>query len=164
MADDFARKPARLESGRAAARNVDLGYGGFQSTYGKGRLGTSEIPRREAGSALLPGSVRNESRPHQQLSGNKSKSQPKSGRKDQPNFNAMAMEPLGNIAGVAASFVGAITTAGAAVFGWYIGHLYDGTVVPLLGGYVVLGGLSLVIILITERGRLFKTHHASPTH
>ncbi len=81
-----------------------------------------------------------------------------------PNFNAMAMEPLGNIAGVAASFVGAITTAGAAVFGWYIGHLYDGTVVPLLGGYVVLGGLSLVIILITERGRLFKTHHASPTH
>jgi MFS transporter, DHA1 family, multidrug resistance protein len=81
-----------------------------------------------------------------------------------PNFNAMAMEPLGNIAGVAASFVGAITTAGAAVFGWYIGHLYDGTVVPLLGGYVVLGGLSLIIILITERGRLFKTHHATPTH
>ena len=92
MTDDFARKPARLESGRAAARNVDLGYGGFQSAYGKGRLGTSEMPRREAGSALLPGSVRNESRPHQQLSGNKSKSQPKSGRKDQPNFNAMAEE------------------------------------------------------------------------
>ena len=81
-----------------------------------------------------------------------------------PNFNAMAMEPLGRIAGVAASFVGAITTAGAAVFGWYIGHLYDGTVTPLIAGYVVLGVLSLIVILITERGRLFKTHHASPPH
>ena len=79
-----------------------------------------------------------------------------------PNFNAMAMEPLGNIAGVAASFVGAITTAGATVFGWYVGLLYDGTVVPLLSGFLVLGTLALITVLITERGRLFKPHHAAP--
>lgn len=79
-----------------------------------------------------------------------------------PNFNAMAMEPLGRIAGTAASFVGAVTTAGAAGFGWYIGHLYDGSVVPLLTGYLVLGVLALIAVLVTERGRLFVTHHASP--
>jgi MFS transporter, DHA1 family, multidrug resistance protein len=81
-----------------------------------------------------------------------------------PNFNAMAMEPLGNIAGVAASFVGAITTMGGAVFGWYVGHLYDGTVVPLVAGYVVLGSLALIAVLITERGKLFQPHHAPPHH
>lgn len=79
-----------------------------------------------------------------------------------PNFNAMAMEPLGKIAGTAASFVGAITTAGAAVFGWYVGHLYDGTVIPLIGGYVVLGSLALVAVFVTEGGRMFQPHHASP--
>jgi len=80
-----------------------------------------------------------------------------------PNFNSMAMEPLGNIAGVAASFVGAIQTAGAAIFGWYVGHLYDGTVVPLVAGYVVLGTLALITVLITERGRLFRPHHHAPS-
>lgn len=77
-----------------------------------------------------------------------------------PNFNAMAMEPLGQVAGTAASFVGCVTTAGAAIFGWYVGHLYDGTVVPLLWGYLVLGGLALVTVVATERGRLFRPHHA----
>ncbi|MEJ8572204.1 multidrug effflux MFS transporter [Microbaculum marinum] len=79
-----------------------------------------------------------------------------------PNFNAMAMEPLGEIAGTAASFVGAITTAGGAVFGWYVGHLYDGTLVPLVVGYLVLGGIAFLIVLYTERGRLFQPHHAPP--
>ncbi len=80
-----------------------------------------------------------------------------------PNFNAMAMEPLGQVAGTAASFVGCVTTAGAAIFGWYVGHLYDGTVIPLLAGYLVLGGLALIAVIITEGGRLFKTHHQPPT-
>jgi DHA1 family bicyclomycin/chloramphenicol resistance-like MFS transporter len=75
-----------------------------------------------------------------------------------PNFNAMAMEPLGRIAGTAASFVGAITTAGGAMFGWYVGHLYNGTVIPLISGYLVLGLLALLTVLVTERGRLFQPH------
>lgn len=80
-----------------------------------------------------------------------------------PNFNAMAMEPLGMIAGTASSFIGAITTAGGAVFGWYVGYLYNGTIVPLLAGYLVLGVLALIVVLLTERGRLFQPHHA-PAH
>lgn len=77
-----------------------------------------------------------------------------------PNFNSMALEPLGHIAGTASSFVGAFTTACAALCGWYIGHHYDGTVIPLIAGYVALGGLALLVVTITERGRLFRPHQA----
>ncbi len=72
-----------------------------------------------------------------------------------PNYNALAMEPLGHIAGTASSFVGAFTTAGAAVLGWYVGQQFDGTVVPLALGYVGLGALAILAVAVTERGRLF---------
>ena len=51
-----------------------------------------------------------------------------------PNFNAIAMEPMGRIAGTASSFIGCITTAVGAVIGFVIGHYFDGTVVPLVAG------------------------------
>lgn len=73
-----------------------------------------------------------------------------------PNFNALAMEPLGRIAGTAASFIGAVTTALAALLGWYVGQQFDGTVVPLTLGYVVMGALAAAIVTVTERGRLFQ--------
>lgn len=73
-----------------------------------------------------------------------------------PNFNAIAMEPMGRIAGTASSFIGCVTTALAAVIGLVIGQLFDGTVVPLVAGFAVCGLLGLVIVLVTERGRLFR--------
>ena len=41
-----------------------------------------------------------------------------------PNFNAIAMEPMGRIAGTASSFVGAVTTGVAAGLGLYVGQQY----------------------------------------
>lgn len=72
------------------------------------------------------------------------------------NFNALAMEPMGRIAGTASSFVGAATTGIAALLGWTIGQLYAGSTVPLLAGFLVCGLLSLLIVLRVERGRLFQ--------
>lgn len=72
-----------------------------------------------------------------------------------PNFNAIAMEPMGRIAGTASSFVGAVTTATAAFGGFLIGRAFDGSVLPLVAGYAVGGVLCLAIVLLTERGRLF---------
>ena len=72
-----------------------------------------------------------------------------------PNFNAIAMEPMGRIAGTASSFVGAITTALAAAIGAYVGLHYAGTVTPLLAGFAGCGLAGLAIVLVTERGRLF---------
>ncbi len=72
------------------------------------------------------------------------------------NFNAMAMEPLGEVAGTASAAYGFATTTISAVIGGLIGRAYDGTTVPILVGYVALGVVSLAIVLVVERGRLFQ--------
>jgi DHA1 family bicyclomycin/chloramphenicol resistance-like MFS transporter len=38
-----------------------------------------------------------------------------------------------------------------------VGQSFDGTVIPLAVGYCALSGLSLAMVLWTERGRLFGT-------
>jgi DHA1 family bicyclomycin/chloramphenicol resistance-like MFS transporter len=77
-----------------------------------------------------------------------------------PNFNALAMEPMGRIAGTASSVIGAVTTALAAWLGWIVGQHFDGTVTPLLEGFAAFAALGLALVLVTERGRLFGAAHA----
>jgi DHA1 family bicyclomycin/chloramphenicol resistance-like MFS transporter len=72
------------------------------------------------------------------------------------NFNALAMEPQGHVAGTASSLFGSITTLIAASIGSIVGHAYDGTLVPLSSGFLVLGTVTLGIIAVTEKGRLFR--------
>jgi len=67
------------------------------------------------------------------------------------NFNALAMEPLGHLAGLGAALIGSVTTLLALPLGWLIGHLYDGSVLPLVGGFAVLGIISLSLMTWTER-------------
>jgi len=78
------------------------------------------------------------------------------------NFSAMAMEPVGAIAGTAASFQGFMTTVIGALIGFYIGQHFDGTVVPLTIGYSVLGFVAIAIVFVTEKGRMFAPQHARP--
>jgi len=73
------------------------------------------------------------------------------------NFSALAMEPLGSIAGTASAAYGFATTTVSSLIGMLIGSQYNGTTVPLMLGFVGLGLSSLVIILITEKGRLFSS-------
>lgn len=73
------------------------------------------------------------------------------------NFNALAMEPLGKIAGTASAAYGFATTTVSGVVGGLIGRAYDGTTTPLLLGFVGLGVLSLFFVALTERGRLFAS-------
>ena len=73
-----------------------------------------------------------------------------------PNFNALALQPLGAIAGTASSFLGFYTTMLGAFCGWLIGRAFDGTVMPVTIGYAGLGALSLVVVAWTERGRLYR--------
>ncbi|HXV26257.1 MAG TPA: multidrug effflux MFS transporter [Alphaproteobacteria bacterium] len=79
-----------------------------------------------------------------------------------PNFNALAMEPLGHVAGTASSVLGSYTTAAGAFFGWLIGQAFDGTVRPLEIGLSFLAVMALIAVLVTERGRLFVQGHANP--
>jgi len=79
-----------------------------------------------------------------------------------PNFNAMAMEPLGAIAGTASSFMGFYMTLIGAGVGFLIGQSFNGTVIPLLIGFLSVSVLSLLIVLWTERGQLFTPRHSDP--
>lgn len=61
------------------------------------------------------------------------------------NMNALAMEPMGHIAGIAAALVGAFSTFGSVLIATPIGQAYDGTGVPLILG---VGGSALLGFLI----------------
>jgi DHA1 family bicyclomycin/chloramphenicol resistance-like MFS transporter len=71
------------------------------------------------------------------------------------NFNALAMDPLGHVAGTASSVLGFLQTFVGGVLGAGIGLAYDGTVLPLALGFLILSLLSFGIIFLTERDRLF---------
>lgn len=71
------------------------------------------------------------------------------------NFNAISMEPLGHIAGTAASVQGFIQTLGGAMIGVAIGQSFNGTVTPLAAGFCGVGLAGLLCVLVAERGKLF---------
>ena len=79
------------------------------------------------------------------------------------NFGAIAMGPLGHIAGTASSIQGFVTTFGGAVLGFLIGQDFNGTVVPLTLGCSVYGVLALAAVAAAEKGRLFGTPANAPT-
>lgn len=67
------------------------------------------------------------------------------------NLNAMAMEPMGHIAGMAASVIGAISTVCGAIIAAPIGLLFDGTLLPVTLGILVMSGLGYLIMLHIAR-------------
>ena len=69
------------------------------------------------------------------------------------NMNALAMEPMGHIAGLASAVIASLTTLISLSVGGTIGALYDNTVVPLVAGYAVLLALGLAAQTMTERAR-----------
>jgi len=74
------------------------------------------------------------------------------------NFTALAMEPQGHIAGTASSLYGSITTLLGIGIGATIGQDYDGTLVPFTTGFFLCTLAALGVVLVVERGRLFRPH------
>jgi DHA1 family bicyclomycin/chloramphenicol resistance-like MFS transporter len=68
------------------------------------------------------------------------------------NLNAIAMEPMGHIAGMAASVIGAVSTMFAAIIASPVGLLFDGTIRPLVGTVFVLACVGFMLML--HMGRL----------
>lgn len=69
------------------------------------------------------------------------------------NLNAVAMTPLGHIAGIGASVVGALTSLIASPVSAFIGRYYNGTTLPLALGFVVLGLLAALAMFWGDGGR-----------
>ena len=67
------------------------------------------------------------------------------------NLNALAMEPMGHIAGMAASVIGAVSTVLAAVIASPIGLLFNGTIMPLIASVVVLAAVGFCLMLVLGR-------------
>ncbi|TIX82684.1 MAG: multidrug effflux MFS transporter, partial [Mesorhizobium sp.] len=72
------------------------------------------------------------------------------------NFNALAMEPLGQLAGTASSILGFMQTFLGGVLGTLIGQAFNGTVTPLAAGFCSVSLGALVMVLIAERGKFFQ--------
>ena len=66
------------------------------------------------------------------------------------NLNALAMEPLGHIAGIGAAVVGALSTLISVLLGTLIGQSYNGTILPLVIGLAVLAGASVMVVRWAE--------------
>ncbi len=69
------------------------------------------------------------------------------------NFNALAMEPLGHMAGLGAALVGSLSTFISLPLGWAVGNSFDGGVLPLVAGFALLGLASLVVMAWAERAQ-----------
>ncbi len=63
------------------------------------------------------------------------------------NLNAMAMEPMGHIAGMAASIIGGISTVIAAAIAAPIGLLFDGSLLPATAAILVMAVISFLVML-----------------
>jgi MFS transporter, DHA1 family, multidrug resistance protein len=72
------------------------------------------------------------------------------------NYQAMAMEPLGHIAGMAAAVSGAMSSLMAIAFGGTAARFYDGSVTPIAIAFVVYALLALAAITWAERNRSVK--------
>ncbi len=71
-----------------------------------------------------------------------------------PNTNALAMDPMGAVAGTAASIIGFTSTGGGAALGAVIDRSFNGTVTPLAAGFLASSVTALLIVAWVERGRL----------
>jgi DHA1 family bicyclomycin/chloramphenicol resistance-like MFS transporter len=60
---------------------------------------------------------------------------------------------MGRIAGMAAAISGALSSLVALVLGTWIGQQYDGSLVPLAGGFAGLGIIAFILTEWAERRR-----------
>jgi len=79
-----------------------------------------------------------------------------------PNFNTIAMAPMGRLAGTASSVVGAVQLSAGAVLGAVLDRAFDGTVLPLSVGAMIYAGVALGLVLWAEGGRLFRPLQTTP--
>lgn len=69
-----------------------------------------------------------------------------------PNLNALAMAPMGHVAGMACALTGAFQIAVGAMLGAVIDQLFDGTVAPLSWSFLIIGVVAYALIRL-DRGR-----------
>lgn len=82
----------------------------------------------------------------------------------QGNVSAIALEPLGHIAGTASSVVGVVTMTASNILAGFVGQAYDGTVIPLAFAFGFGGLAACAVVFWTERGRVFRNTALATGH
>lgn len=77
------------------------------------------------------------------------------------NVNAMAMEPMGHVAGIASAVIGASSSIISMIIGTAIGQMYDNTLVPMTCGFLILASLSMVILNLAKQRKLVEIETTS---
>lgn len=67
------------------------------------------------------------------------------------NINAVAMEPLGHVAGMATSVISSIATVASVLLAVPVGLMFDGTTLPLLFGVATYGAAALGLAQLLRR-------------
>jgi DHA1 family bicyclomycin/chloramphenicol resistance-like MFS transporter len=67
------------------------------------------------------------------------------------NFNAMALQPLGHVAGTASAALGFASTTLSGSIGGLVARQFDGTPFPITLGFLVLGVASLLVVTFGTR-------------
>lgn len=70
------------------------------------------------------------------------------------NFNSMAVEPLGHIAGIATAVISSLQTVISTALGSWIGQNFDGTVLPVIGAFMVLSLAAIPVLWWTGMSSL----------
>ena len=70
------------------------------------------------------------------------------------NVNALAMEPMGHVAGIASAVIGSVSSIMSMSIGTFIGQMYNNTLMPISGGFVITGTLALCLMYWAEKGRV----------
>ncbi|MFT2096924.1 multidrug effflux MFS transporter [Marinomonas sp. 2405UD66-6] len=70
------------------------------------------------------------------------------------NVNSLAMEPMGHVAGIASAVIGSISSLMSMGIGTLVGQMYNNTLIPISGNFVLMGGIALGIMYWAEKGRL----------
>lgn len=73
------------------------------------------------------------------------------------NLRALAMEPIGHIAGIGSALNGFISTVMAVPIANYIGTFVKGSVTPLFAGFLICGLISLGLFYFNAKERVLKT-------
>ena len=63
-----------------------------------------------------------------------------------PNLHALAMEPMGRVAGTASALIGTVQVGGGALLGSLVDHTYDGTITPLAVAFLGFGVLAWLAV------------------
>lgn len=66
------------------------------------------------------------------------------------NINAMAMEPMGHVAGIASAIIGAASSIISMLIGTAIGQMYNNTLIPVTSGFLLLSLIALGILQLAK--------------